>query len=126
MEPVVCVVAGEIIDHAATYYRTKTRWKCAETTTKLKNYLKQWVTKNRARLLRVLYCTSALIERLFSMHLQEEVTFFIGDWQVSPMQGLVSRGDENERLEPKAVEVLAYLASRPGEVVSRDDLEKVV
>lgn len=30
------------------------------------------------------------------------------------------------RLEPKAIEVLAYLASRPGEVVSRDDPEKAV
>jgi len=60
------------------------------------------------------------------MHLQAKTTLYIGDWQVSPMQGVVSREGENVRLEPKAVEVLAYLASRPGEVVSRDDLEKAV
>lgn len=60
------------------------------------------------------------------MHLQAKTTLNIGDWQVSLMQGVVSREGEKVRLEPKAVEVLAYLASRPGEVVSRDDLEKAV
>ena len=52
--------------------------------------------------------------------------FFVGDWRVSPLEGVVSRETESVRLEPKAVEVLVYLASRPGEVVSRDELEKAV
>jgi len=60
------------------------------------------------------------------MHLEETKSFNVGDWHVSPMQGLVSREDESLRIEPKAVEVLAYLATRAGEVVSRDDLEKAV
>lgn len=38
----------------------------------------------------------------------------------------LSRDGKTVRLEPKAIEVLVYLASRPGEVVSRDDLERIV
>lgn len=60
------------------------------------------------------------------MDTQDKVSFFVGDWQVSPLEGVVSRDGKSVRLEPKAIEVLAYLASRPGEVVSRDDLEKAV
>ena len=60
------------------------------------------------------------------MDTQGKAIFFVGDWQVSPLEGVVSRDGESVRLEPKAIEVLAYLASRPGEVVSRDDLEKAV
>ena len=52
--------------------------------------------------------------------------FLVGDWQVSPQEGVLSRDGKTERLEPKAIEVLVYLASRPGEVVSRDDLERIV
>jgi TolB-like protein/DNA-binding winged helix-turn-helix (wHTH) protein/Flp pilus assembly protein TadD len=52
--------------------------------------------------------------------------FYIGDWQASPAQGLLTRGSESEHLEPKAMEVLVYLASRPGEVVTREELEREV
>ena len=51
---------------------------------------------------------------------------FIDDWLVLPPEGLISRGKQTIRLEPKAMAVLAYLASRPGEVVTRDELEKDV
>lgn len=50
----------------------------------------------------------------------------IGDWEVSPTQGVITRGDEKVKLEPKVTEVLAYLVTRPGEVVSRDDIEQAV
>jgi DNA-binding winged helix-turn-helix (wHTH) protein len=60
------------------------------------------------------------------MDTQHQRVFCVGEWQVSPLEGVVSRDGTSVRLEPKAIEVLAYLASRPGEVVSRDDLEKVV
>ena len=52
--------------------------------------------------------------------------FYIGDWRVSPAQGILTRGSESERLEPKAMEVLVYLASQPGEVVTREALERDV
>jgi adenylate cyclase len=50
----------------------------------------------------------------------------IRDWRVSPAEDLLQRGDELVRLEPKAMEVLVYLASRPGEVVTREELERDV
>ncbi len=41
-----------------------------------------------------------------------------GDWLVYPNLGLVSRGGQQRKLERKAMEVLVFLLSRPGEVVS--------
>jgi len=42
------------------------------------------------------------------------------------MEGTLSKGDEILRLEPRSMEVLLYLASRPGEVVTREELEQEV
>lgn len=53
-------------------------------------------------------------------------SFLIDDWRVSPPEGLLTRGGELVRLEPKAMEVLVYLASRPGEVITREELERDV
>jgi adenylate cyclase len=55
-----------------------------------------------------------------------EKLLLVGDWRVSPVEGVLVRGAETVRLEPKAMEVLVYLASRPREVVSREDLERAV
>ena len=55
-----------------------------------------------------------------------EKGFFLEDWKVSPAEGLLVRGDEMVRLEPKVMEVLVYLASRPGDVVTREELERDV
>ena len=52
--------------------------------------------------------------------------FFIGDWKVSPTEGLLLRGDVVVHLEPKAMELLVYLAQRQGEVVTREDIESDV
>jgi len=49
--------------------------------------------------------------------------FCVGDWSVSPAEGLLSRDGKTVHLEPKVMEVLVYLASRPMEVVSRAELE---
>ena len=51
---------------------------------------------------------------------------YIGDWLLSTSRGVITRSGETVRLEPKVAEVLAYLATRPGEVVSRDDIEQAV
>jgi TolB-like protein/DNA-binding winged helix-turn-helix (wHTH) protein len=48
--------------------------------------------------------------------------FGLGPWRVDPGRNELSRDGEVVRLEPKAVEVLAYLAGRPGEVVPREEL----
>ena len=50
----------------------------------------------------------------------------IDDWKVIPSEGIVSRAGESVRLEPKVMDVLLHLASHPGEVISRDQLEREV
>lgn len=52
--------------------------------------------------------------------------FLIDDWRVSPREGVLTRGGEKVRLEPRAMEVLVYFASRPGEVITREELERDV
>lgn len=46
----------------------------------------------------------------------------VGDWSVDADLNELSRADEVVRLEPKVMEVLAFLAAHPGEVVSREAL----
>jgi DNA-binding winged helix-turn-helix (wHTH) protein/TolB-like protein/Tfp pilus assembly protein PilF len=46
----------------------------------------------------------------------------IGEWTVEPGLNQLSTRDRVVKVEPKAMEVLVYLAARPGEVVSRDAL----
>jgi len=60
------------------------------------------------------------------MTTREQKGFLIDDWRVSPSQGLLTRGSETVRLEPKAMEVLVYFASRPNEVITREALERDV
>jgi TolB-like protein/DNA-binding winged helix-turn-helix (wHTH) protein len=50
----------------------------------------------------------------------------IGEWQVDPSTGRIHRGDETVRLAPKVMDVLLYLADRPGKVVRREELEGAV
>ena len=52
-----------------------------------------------------------------------EARFRVADWLVEPALGRIKQGHTIIRLEPKVMEVLVYLASRPGEVVSRRELE---
>jgi DNA-binding winged helix-turn-helix (wHTH) protein/Flp pilus assembly protein TadD len=49
-------------------------------------------------------------------------SFRIEGWLVEVKLGRLSRGSQIIRLEPQVMKVLAYLASRPGEVVSKDEL----
>ena len=52
--------------------------------------------------------------------------FTIDDWLVLPAEGLLKKGAETTHLEPKVMEVLVYLASRQGEVVTREEIERDV
>jgi len=52
--------------------------------------------------------------------------FFIDDWHVSPTEGVLTHGNDKVRLEPKVMEVLVYLATYPGEVITREQLERDV
>ncbi len=51
-----------------------------------------------------------------------EAALRVGDWTVDPALNQVSAAGRTVRLEPKAMALLAYLAERPGEVVSREAL----
>ena len=54
------------------------------------------------------------------------VSFFVADWLVDPKSNSVIRGKESMRVEPKAMRVLTLLASKAGQVVTRQELEDVV
>jgi transcriptional activator of cad operon len=49
-------------------------------------------------------------------------TLRIGDWQVNPATGEISRNGETTRLEVRTMRLLLCLAEHPGEVVSIEDL----
>lgn len=53
-------------------------------------------------------------------------SFQVGDWLVDPAAGQITRGGRAVKLEPKVMEVLSYLALRPGELVTREELERDV
>ena len=46
----------------------------------------------------------------------------IGEWLADPEANELRRGDEVQRLEPKAMTVLMLLAARPGRLLTREDL----
>jgi len=52
--------------------------------------------------------------------------FQLEDWRIIPAEGTLARGTEVVRLEPKAMKVLVYFATRPGEVITREELERDV
>ncbi len=60
------------------------------------------------------------------MDFQQAKSFLVGGWRVKPDEDTVTRDGHTERLEPLAMQVLVHLASRAGEVVSRDELEQAV
>jgi len=48
--------------------------------------------------------------------------FDIADWRVDPASNSIARDDEQRHLEPRAMDLLVYLARRHGEVISKDQL----
>ena len=60
------------------------------------------------------------------MQVPRQKDFFVEDWRVSPSMGVLARGKETAHLEPKAMEVLVYLAAHPNEVITREQLERDV
>jgi len=58
--------------------------------------------------------------------LLDQNSFDVGEWSVSPGEGLLTRNGKTVRVEPKVMEVLVYLVSRQQEVVSREDIERDV
>jgi len=56
----------------------------------------------------------------------QEATFSVAGWSVEPQSLRIQRHGESVKLEPKVMAVLDFLASRPGQVVSRQELEEQV
>ena len=54
------------------------------------------------------------------------VTFYIADWYVDTNASRIRLGEIERKLETKVMAVLAYLAARPGELVTREELEHAV
>lgn len=52
--------------------------------------------------------------------------FQIDHWVVDPVTNRMARGDQTIRLEPKVMDLLAYLAERPGTLVTRGNIEEDV
>ncbi len=52
--------------------------------------------------------------------------FRIGDWLIEPDAGRVSRNGETTKLEPRVMDLLVYLAQRPGQVLPREELEQAI
>ena len=49
-------------------------------------------------------------------------SFRIGDWSVDSNLGTLTDHGTEMHLEPRAMEVLVYLAEHPGQVVSKEEL----
>jgi TolB-like protein/DNA-binding winged helix-turn-helix (wHTH) protein/Tfp pilus assembly protein PilF len=49
--------------------------------------------------------------------------FRFADWIAVPATGRLRQGGREVKLEPKVMDLLVYLATRPGKVVTRDELE---
>ncbi|MBN1571167.1 MAG: winged helix-turn-helix domain-containing protein [Acidobacteria bacterium] len=52
--------------------------------------------------------------------------FRVGEWLVEPNLNCISRADEKISIEPKVIEVLAFLAEYPGEVLSKEQIIQAV
>jgi transcriptional activator of cad operon len=48
--------------------------------------------------------------------------FYVGEWLVEPEQSRVLRGSETARLDPKAIQVLSYLADHPQETLTKEQI----
>ncbi len=52
--------------------------------------------------------------------------FLVGEWLVQRELNRISKGDKSLQLEPKVMEVLVFLAGKPGEVLSRQDFHEAI
>jgi TolB-like protein/DNA-binding winged helix-turn-helix (wHTH) protein len=60
------------------------------------------------------------------VNLEQQQTFWLADWLVKPGLSVIEKDGEAVSLEPKVMAVLVTLATKPGEVFSRQELEAQV
>src|ERR1700722_18720334 len=56
------------------------------------------------------------------MNERSQAVWRIGNWQVNPDLGEISRDDCRKKLDPRAMRLLVFLAERPGQVVALGEL----
>src|SRR3984957_7413570 len=56
------------------------------------------------------------------MNERSQAVWRIGNWQVEPDLGEISRDGFRKKLDPRAMRLLMFLAERPGQVVALGDL----
>jgi Tol biopolymer transport system component/DNA-binding winged helix-turn-helix (wHTH) protein len=49
-------------------------------------------------------------------------SFYLGEWLVDSHRNRLVRGSEQVKLDPKAIQVLSFLAEHPNEIVTKEDL----
>ncbi len=64
--------------------------------------------------------------RTASENEQGRESFHLEDWLVEPSLGRMKWADDEQKLEPRVMEVLVYLANRQGQLVTREELERDV
>ncbi len=52
----------------------------------------------------------------------DKIAYQFGDWRIEPHLNRIRRGAEENQLEPKAMDVLAYLLMHQGEAVTASEL----
>jgi transcriptional activator of cad operon len=57
------------------------------------------------------------------MDVSKQVSFRVAEWHVDPASSRIIHDGKIIKLEPRVMDVLVYLASRPGQVATRDELE---
>jgi DNA-binding winged helix-turn-helix (wHTH) protein len=58
--------------------------------------------------------------------MQNQAGLIIDGWQIDAKSHRIARDGVEQKLEPRSMEVLVYLASRAGQVVSRAEIEEQV
>ena len=48
--------------------------------------------------------------------------FYLGEWRVDPLLGRIEGAEGTSRINPKAMDVLVYLASQPGAVCTKEEI----
>jgi DNA-binding winged helix-turn-helix (wHTH) protein/tetratricopeptide (TPR) repeat protein len=56
----------------------------------------------------------------------DNTPFTVGDWRVEPELNRIVRGEEIVKIDPRNMQVLQLLASRPGQVIAQSEIETAV
>ena len=54
------------------------------------------------------------------------IPFRLGECDIDPVSCRVRKGGQVAKLQPQAVAVLSYLVARPGQVITRDEIENTL